>query len=31
MRPNRLGKALLRTGAKLKIALKLTVTEGGAR
>jgi hypothetical protein len=28
MRPNRLGKALLRTGAKLKITLKLEVTEG---
>jgi hypothetical protein len=28
MRPNRLGKALLRSGAKLKITLKLEVTEG---
>jgi hypothetical protein len=28
MHPNRLGKALLRTGAKLKITLKLTLTEG---
>jgi hypothetical protein len=28
MRPNRLGKALLRTGDKLKITLKLEVTEG---
>jgi hypothetical protein len=28
MRPNRLGKALLRTGDKLKITLKLAVAEG---
>lgn len=28
MRPNRLGKALLRSGAKLKITLKVAVTEG---
>jgi hypothetical protein len=28
MTPNRLGKALLRTGAKLKVTLKLAVTEG---
>jgi hypothetical protein len=28
MRPNRLGKALLKSGAKLKITLKLEVTDG---
>jgi len=28
MHPNKLGKSLLRTGAKLKITLKLEVTEG---
>jgi hypothetical protein len=28
MRPNKLGESLLRTGAKLKITLKLEVTEG---
>jgi len=28
LRPNRLGKALLKSGAKLKITLKLTVTQG---
>lgn len=28
LHPNRLGKLLLRTGAKLKITLKLTVTQG---
>ena len=28
MHPNRLGKTLLRSGAKLKITLKLAVTEG---
>jgi hypothetical protein len=28
LRPNRLGKALLKSGAKLKITLKISVTEG---